>query len=216
MNIEKSRPKVFDKNITIISNDLKLTSSDDLCRELTLKYSEFTSQSEHIVELKKIIFKKYPKHKKEFTNTDNSPIGTKLEFFNAQVRHFKNPKVARIKGIFLSKDHDRFNCSFYLNLETNQLISVREYPKHGVSVGPRTLDITERRRLIDHGIVGQDQAIFKDISWIQHGMTADQIMKRYNLNNNGKLTDTVLDSVEVAKQFSEIMKDKNETIDDNN
>ena len=76
------------------------------------------------------------------------------------------------------------NCSFYLNPETNQLISVREHGEYATYVGPRRLDDDEKNRLLKHGVVGQDQARFNDISWIKHGMTAEDVMTNYNFCNN--------------------------------
>jgi hypothetical protein len=31
---------------------------------------------------------------------------------------------------------------------------------------------------LKHGVVGQDQARFNDISWINHGMTAEEVMAK--------------------------------------
>jgi hypothetical protein len=45
-------------------------------------------------------------------------------------------------------------------------------------------------------------------------MTAEDLMTHYNFSKKGKLTDDVMDSVEVAKQFSEIMKNQCSPSDD--
>ena len=80
----------------------------------SLNFSKSTVQL-----LKKTIYKKYPKHRDEFKNPDNSPLISKEQFFDSQVRHLKDPKVVRICGIYLSKDHDPFECDLYLQSDTN-------------------------------------------------------------------------------------------------
>ena len=205
LNQQRTQPKIFDRNITIVSQDLQLTTLVDLSQKVSISD---TKQTGKVQLLKKTISKKYYKHRKEFQNPDNSTITSKDQFFDAQVRHFQDSKVVRIGGIYLSKDHDPFDYSFYLNLETNQLISVREHGEYGNYAGPRILGEAEADRLLKHGVVGQDQARFKDISWIKHGMTAEDLMTHYNFSKKGKLNDDVMDSVEVAKQFSDIMKNQ--------
>ena len=215
INRQRTQPKIFDKNITIVSQDLQLTTPVDLSQEVSINDLKQTAKSQRKVQLlKKTLAKKYSKHRKEFQNPDNSPIISKAQFFDAQVRHMNDSKVVRIRGIYLSKDHDPFDCSFYLNPETNQLISVREQGEYGNYVGPRILGEAEADRLLKHGVVGQDQARFKDISWIKHGMTAEDLMRHYNFSKKGKLNNDVMDSVEVAKQFSEIMKNQCSPSDD--
>jgi hypothetical protein len=164
--------------------------------------------------LKKIIYKKYFKHRNEFKNPENSPIISKEQFFDSQVRHFKDPKVVRIRGIYLSKDHDPFDCDFYLKPETNQLISVRKQGEYGYYVGPRILGEDEADRLLKHGVVGQDQARFKDISWIKHGMTPEDLMTHYNFYKKGKLNNDLMDSVEVAKKFADMIQNQCSPSDD--
>lgn len=164
--------------------------------------------------LKKIIYKKFFKHRNEFKNPENSPILSKEQFFDSQVRHFKNPKFVHIRGIYLLKDHDPFDLDFYLKPETNQLISVREQGEYGNYVGPRTLGEDEVDRLLKHGVVGQDQARFKDNFWIKHGMTTEDLMTHYNFYKKGKLNDDVIDSVEVAKQFADIIQNQCSFSDD--
>ena len=137
LNRQRTQPKIFDKNITILSQDLQLTTPVDLSQEVSISDAKQTGKSQRTVELlKKTLAKKYSKHRKEFQNPNNSPITSKAEFFDAQVRHFQDSKVVRIPGIYLSKDHDPLNCSFYLNPETNQLISVREHGEYGTYVSP--------------------------------------------------------------------------------
>lgn len=215
LNRQRTQPNIFDKNITIPSQDLQLTTPVDLSQEVSINDLKQTAKSQRKVQLlKKTVAKKYYKHRKEFKNPDNSPIISKAQFFDAQVRHFYDSKVVRIRGIYLSKDHDPFDWSFYLNPETNQLISVREQGEYGNYVGPRILGEAEADRLLKHGVVGQDQTRFKDISWIKHGMTAEDLMRHYNFSKKGKLNNDVMDSVEVGKQFSEIMKNQCSPSDD--
>lgn len=91
---------------------------------------------------------------------------------------------------------------------------MREQDEYGNYVDPRILGEAEADRLLKHGIVGQDQARFKDISWIKHGMNAEDLMAHYNFSKKGKLTDDGMNSIEVAKQFSEMMKNQCSPSDD--
>ena len=106
--------------------------------------------------LKKIIYKKSLKHRNEFQTPDNILIINKEQFFNLQVRHLKDPKVVRIRGIYLSKYHDPFDCEFYLKSETNQLISVIKQIESGNYAGFRILGEDETDQFLKHGFVGQD------------------------------------------------------------
>lgn len=54
---------------------------------------------------KKKIYKKYPKHRDEFKNPENSPIISKEQFFDSQVRHLKDPKVVRIREEHFENPH---------------------------------------------------------------------------------------------------------------
>jgi hypothetical protein len=129
-------------------------SSQLIVFEQDYKKRKHCIQKNEVQFLKKTLAKKYTKHRKEFQNPDNSPIISKAQFFDAQVRHFQDSKVVRIRGIYLSKDHDPFDCSFYLNPETNQLISLREQDEYGNYFGPRILGEAEADRLLKHGVVG--------------------------------------------------------------
>jgi hypothetical protein len=201
-------PKIADINVTVVSQDIQLTTPDDLSQKVSILNATRTGKSKRkILFTKKSVYKKY-KHRTKFTNPDNSPISNKPEFLKSQIGHFDKSEVVRIRAVYLSKDHDPFDCSVDLNPKTNQAITVREYVGYGVYVGPRILRKSEVERLLKHGVISHDQARFEDVSWIKHGMTAKDIMTHYNFSKKGKLNDDVMDSVEVAKQFSEIMKNQ--------
>ena len=54
---------------------------------------------------KKQIYRKY-KHRFEYKNTDGSPIASKKEFREAQIRLVKEPDTYVSKGVHISTDHD--------------------------------------------------------------------------------------------------------------
>jgi hypothetical protein len=64
---------------------------------------------------------------------------------------------------------------------------MREQGKYGNSVGPRIFGEDKADRLLKHGVVGQDQARFKDISWIKHGIYRKSDGKIEILAKSGKV-----------------------------
>lgn len=70
---------------------------------------------------KKQVYKKY-KHRGEFTNPDGSPIKSKSEFRDAQVRLVQNPDTYVSKAIHISKDHDPQECYLFIDDATRQIV----------------------------------------------------------------------------------------------
>ena len=210
INRERSKPKVSDSNHSIPevqnvkADQARIVYTDD--QNFEVKNLQSVETTDELVEvLKKSINRKFSRHKKLFRNPDGSRIRTKPQFADSQLNHLKSKSTVIIHGIYLSKDHLPFDALFYFNTETNLLITVKKLKGYTQYVGPRRMSVSETDILIKHGIVGKDSVRFQDMSWIRHGMKADEIVRMSNLRENGRITDEPMDSVDAARQFSDLM-----------
>ena len=153
---------------------------------------------------KRQIDKKY-KHKSEFKNSDGTKITSRPQFLQSQIEHLTSPDSYYTKGILLSEHHDPIDCGLIINDKTRQAIVVKE---DGDYVGPRSLRINQYERFKRYGVIGSDSKRFEDVSFIQHGMNAKDVMEHYNFSNNGKFNDEVMDSVEYAQKFADMMENR--------
>ena len=133
---------------------------------------------------KKQIYRKY-KHRFEYKNTDGSPIASKKEFREAQIRLVKDSDTYVSKGVHISKDHDPRDCYLFIDDRTRQVVQANPSSDSLNYVSTRTFSTEEYDRFKRHGVIGQDWDRLNDVSFMKHGMTAIDV-KNYMDNNAGE------------------------------
>lgn len=131
---------------------------------------------------KKQIYKKY-KHRFEYSNPDGSPISNKKEFRDAQIRLVQDPNSYVSKAIHISKDHDPRSCYLFINDSTKQVVQVNPDGDSLNYVSTRTFSKVEYDRFKRHGVIGEDWDRLKDVSFMRHGMTTQDVIDYINNNN---------------------------------
>ena len=134
---------------------------------------------------KKQIYKKY-KHRKEYKNEDGSDISSKPEFRDSQIRHVKDSKTYVSKAIQILKDHDPQDCYLFIHDERRQVVQANPDGDSLNYVSTRTFSEADYERFKRHGVIGEDWERLPDVSFMRHGMNAQDVLNHMN-NNAGKL-----------------------------
>lgn len=138
---------------------------------------------------KKQVYKKY-KHRKEYKNPYGSPIKNKIEFRDAQIRLIQDSNIYVSKAIQISKDHDPRDCYLFIDDISRQVIQANPTGDSLEYVSTRTFSIEDYQRFKRHGVIGEDWDRLEDISFMRHGMSAQDVlnhMNRINNDNGGEL-----------------------------
>lgn len=128
---------------------------------------------------KKQIYKKY-KHRFEYKNSDGSDISSKREFRDAQIRLVQDPNIYVSKAIHISKDHNPKDCYLFINDTTRQVVQANPNGDSFTYVSTRTFSIEDYERFKRHGVIGEDWDRLNDISFLRHGMSAQDIINHMN------------------------------------
>ena len=139
-----------------------------MLKEETKKKFDFT---------KKQIYKKC-KHRFEYKNSDGSDITSKREFRNAQICLVQDTTICVSKAIHISKDHNPKDCYLFIDDTTRQVVQTN--PNGDSLTYTRTFAIEEYERFKCHGVVGEDWDRLNDISFMRHGMSAQDIINHMN------------------------------------
>jgi len=135
---------------------------------------------------KKQVYRKY-KHRNEYKNPDGSPIKTKTEFREAQIRLVQDSDTYVSKAIQISKDHEPRDCYLFIDDINRQVVQANPSGNSLKYVSTRTFSKEEYERFKRHGIIGEDWERLKDISFMRHGMSAQDVKNHMSNDNAGEL-----------------------------
>ena len=125
----------------------------------------------------------------KLNNPDGTPIKDKIQFRATQLRVVKDSDSYVSKAIHISKNHDPRDCYLFINDITRQVIQAYPIGDSLKYVSTRTFSPEEYDRFKRHDVIGEDWTRLPDISFMKHGMNAQDVINHMNnnANNDGEL-----------------------------
>jgi len=184
---DRSKSQMSDVTIKVETEEVQFETPENLSDKV-----QDVSEVKRIGKLKKDMnftkkqtYKKY-KHRFEYSNPDGSPIANKKEFREAQIRLVQDSDTYVSKAIHISKDHNPQDCYLFINDATRQVVQANPDGDSLNYVSTRTFSKTEYDLFKRHGVIGEDWYRLKDVSFMRHGMSPQDVINHIN-NNAGEL-----------------------------